>query len=187
MENLSENLECYRANLAEPFSERIPVGIALGSNLGDRQAHLEDALTAIFSSPFLSGPVLRSSFWETIPVDCPPGSPYFLNAVVEIRISAEHDPLALLRWLKGLELRAGRELNAPRNSPRPLDLDLLYFGNETFASSELVLPHPRMATRRFVLLPLTEIRPNLRPPGWNKTVAEQLALLPTEDNARIVR
>lgn len=165
--------------------EAVPAraGIALGANLGDRRRNLLSAIGEIMAAPFISGPVLISSFWDTAPVDCPDGSPPFLNAVMEAGVADETEPLSLLAWLKELEVKAGRDLRAPRNSPRPLDLDLLYLGRRVLESPALTLPHPRMAQRRFVLGPLAEIRPDFQPPGWKLTVAEQLALLP-EDGAR---
>lgn len=167
--------------MPEPGPAR--AGIALGANLGDRRRNLLKAIGEIMAAPFVSGPVFVSSFWETAPVDCPDGSPPFLNAVIEAGVAEETDPLSLLAWLKELEVNAGRDLRAPRNSPRPLDLDLLYIGSRVLESPSLALPHPRMAQRRFVLGPLAEIRPDFQPPGWTVTVAEQLALLP-EDGAR---
>lgn len=163
----------------------VRAGIALGANIGDRRENLLRAVSQIVSAPFVTGRPLCSSLWETAPVDCPPGSPPFLNAVIELGLPPETAPLQLLAWLKSLETRAGRDPGAPRNSPRPLDLDLLYLGSRSLVSPSLILPHPRMALRRFVLGPLAEIRPSLRPPGWPRSVAEQLALLPP-DGARPV-
>ena len=129
-------------------------GIALGSNLGDRAAHL--AAAKRFLSSLHAGPCapLCSVLHETEPVDCSPGTAAFLNAVVEIESPLE--PLALLARLREFETQQGRALDRGRNAPRPLDLDLLYVGNTRMDTPALVLPHPRMTARRFVLQPLAE-------------------------------
>jgi 2-amino-4-hydroxy-6-hydroxymethyldihydropteridine diphosphokinase len=118
-------------------------------------------------------PGLRvSSVYETAPVDCPPGSENFYNAVVEGEFDGNARDLLLL--LKGFEASRGdRNPSGPRNGPRALDLDLLYTEKE-LRQDDLVLPHPRMTQRRFVLEPLAEIRPNLILPGQNRTVSELL-------------
>jgi 2-amino-4-hydroxy-6-hydroxymethyldihydropteridine diphosphokinase len=150
-----------------------PVGIALGSNLGDRAAEI-DAGFAFLQSLAADGSMLRSTVIETAPVDCPPGSAPFLNAVAEIEVDASTLPPARLHArLKEFEGERGR-LREARNSPRPLDLDLLYFGDVVLNSPDLVLPHPRAAQRRFVLEPLAELRPGLRLPGQTRTVRELL-------------
>lgn len=119
-----------------------------------------------------SGHFLHSSLWKSEPVDCPPGSGEFLNAVAEI--DWEGSPEELLASLLGFERRAGRlpSEKRPRNSPRPIDLDLLYCGDLVRNDPELILPHPRLAGRIFVLGPLAEIKPQLRLPGFSCTVKD---------------
>ncbi|MEZ0299743.1 MAG: 2-amino-4-hydroxy-6-hydroxymethyldihydropteridine diphosphokinase [Candidatus Methylacidiphilales bacterium] len=149
------------------------VGIALGSNLGDRGQHLRlgfDFLRSLSFSDESEGHFLASRIYLTEPVDCPPGSPPFLNAVAEI--STTLTPEALLARLQGYERHLGRPEVRPVNSPRPLDLDILYIGARQIATDHLIVPHPRMTQRLFVLVPLTDIRPGLVLPGESQTVRE---------------
>lgn len=117
-------------------------------------------------------------------MDCPSGSPAFLNAVVEI--ATTRPPAELLADLAALERDLGRPARRERNAPRPLDVDILYAGDLVFATPGLVVPHPRMTRRRFVLQPLAEIRPDLTPPGQTRTVAQLLATLPDSEAVRPV-
>src|ERR1041385_2547787 len=129
--------------------------IAIGSNLGDPR---QTALEAMKELAALSDqPLLKSSLWETTPVDCPPGSPRFVNAVVALMSRENETPESLLAQLQALEKKFGRTPKAVLNEPRPLDLDLIAFGDETRATAPLMLPHPRAHQRRFVLQPLSEI------------------------------
>ena len=134
------------------------VGISLGSNLGDRLAHLQIARSRL--AELSEGSAFRvSGLYETDPVDCLPGDPAFLNAVVEIETS--RTPEEILQICQALEKELGRPAEREQNSPRPLDLDLLYYDELVLERPELTLPHPRMRERGFVLLPLSEIRPDL--------------------------
>lgn len=146
-------------------------GIALGSNLGDRSALLKDAISHL-KAIHQGGPFLVSTLHETEPVDCPPGSPCFLNGVVELETSLS--PVELLAQLQNLEHSSGRPKEHGRNAPRTLDLDLLYCDGMTLHHDGLELPHPRITERLFVLTPLAEIRPNLMLPGWSMTCEEYL-------------
>ena len=123
-------------------------------------------------------PILKSSVWETTPVDCPPDSPVFLNAVIGFSPLPEETPESLLKKLQAWEKEFGRQPKIVLNEPRPLDLDLIAFGAESRNTPELRLPHPRAHLRRFVLQPLCEIAPDLVLLGQGKTVAELLASLP---------
>ena len=149
------------------------VFIALGSNLGDSRKIISDALARL--QEFSAAPILKSSLWQTLPVDCPPGSPKFLNAVAALVPLAGETSESLLEKLQALEKEFGRQVKKIPNEPRPLDLDLIAFGNEIRSSPDLVLPHPRAHTRRFVLQPLAEIAPDLVLPGQTRTVAQLLA------------
>jgi 2-amino-4-hydroxy-6-hydroxymethyldihydropteridine diphosphokinase len=117
-------------------------------------------------------------------VDCPPESPKFLNAVVAFVPQKTETPESLLQKLQNLEKVFGRTPKKVLNEARPLDLDLIAFGNETRNSSELILPHPRAHLRRFVLQPLNEFAPELILPGQSKTVAQLLTELPPDDSMR---
>jgi len=151
--------------------------IALGSNVGDSQSILVGAMDCL--ATLSSRPLLKSSLWQTTPVDCPPGSPMFINAVVGLVPQPAETPELLLAKLFQIEKDFGRKLRNIPNEPRRLDLDLITFGSITRASKELTLPHPRAQERRFVLQPLSEIAPNLIFRGQRKTVAELLAALNT--------
>jgi len=123
------------------------------------------------------GPVLRSSLWETSPVDCPPDSPPFINAVVALEPRPGETPEGLLGKLQEIEKEFGRQTKKRFNEPRPLDLDLIAFGDETRDTAELQLPHPRAHLRRFVLAPLSEIAPSLVLPFQRKKIRDLLSEL----------
>jgi 2-amino-4-hydroxy-6-hydroxymethyldihydropteridine diphosphokinase len=144
--------------------------IALGSNLGDSRQIFASAIARL--QEFSDAPLLKSSFIETAPVDCPPGSPNFLNAVVGLVPRAGETPESLHAKLQALEKEFGRQPKKVFNEARPLDLDLIAFGSETRDTPALVLPHPRAHLRKFVLQPLAEIAPDFILPGQTKTVAE---------------
>lgn len=149
--------------------------IALGSNLGDSRAIVLRAMERL--QQFSEQPLRRSSLWKTAPVDCPPNSPAFVNAVVALEPRAAETPESLLARLQKLEREFGRRPKKVVNEPRPLDLDLLAFGQEIRDTERLKLPHPRAHRRRFVLAPLSEIAPDLVLPLQRKTNRELLGLL----------
>ena len=159
--------------------------VGLGSNLGDSRKIILDALARLQS--FADAPIVKSSLWQTSPVNCPPDSPKFVNAVAGFIPQKKETPESLLKKLRELEKEFGRAPKKVLNEPRPLDLDLIAFGDETRPaapkhgeggnSAELILPHPRAYERRFVLQPLSEIAPELILPGQGKTVSQLLAEL----------
>ena len=155
------------------------VFIALGSNLGDSPAIVRRALRRL--EALSVAPLLRSSLWQSSPVDCPPGSPPFVNAVAGLAPQPGETPETLLAKLQALEREFGRRPRQVRNEPRPLDLDLLAFGAETRATPALTLPHPRAHERRFVLAPLAELAPDLVLPGQSQSVAALLAALRSDE------
>jgi 2-amino-4-hydroxy-6-hydroxymethyldihydropteridine diphosphokinase len=150
-------------------------GIALGSNIEPRLLHLQAARRRIFELQDSPEPVVSSKVYETSPVDCPEGSGAFLNAVLEITTALS--PIELLHRLQAIEQELGRPAEHGHNSPRPIDLDILYCDGLVLESPELTLPHPRIAERRFVLQPLADIRPDLVLPGSELTIAETLKAL----------
>ncbi len=150
--------------------------VALGSNLGDRLEQLQAGIAAVGALNEGPHPPLISAIYETEPVDCDPGTAAYLNAVIEIESSLE--PPALLSKLQAIENAQGRPTDHGYHAPRTLDLDLLYAGEYVLQSAALTLPHPRIAERRFVLRPLSDLRPGLILPGTQKTVAELLTCLP---------
>jgi 2-amino-4-hydroxy-6-hydroxymethyldihydropteridine diphosphokinase len=150
------------------LAERVAAAIALGSNLGDRRAHLDYAVRRL--SEFLRD--LRvSSYIDTEPVGMPPAAPPFLNAaaVGETTLS----PRALLDALLDIERARGRERPFV-NAPRTLDLDLVLFGDAVVEEPGLTVPHPRFRDRRFVLEPLAEIAPGLVDPVSGRSIADLL-------------
>jgi 2-amino-4-hydroxy-6-hydroxymethyldihydropteridine diphosphokinase len=159
------------------------VGVALGSNLGDRLAKLRAARKAIVDLAGIEPPILFSSIYETEPVDCESNASKFFNAVLEFDYAG--DPQSLLRNLKAIESSLGRSEDHARNISRSIDIDLLYAADMKIDDERLHLPHPRMNSRRFVLAPLAEIRPDLILPNQTKTVGQLLANL--NDPAGVVR
>lgn len=153
------------------------VVVALGSNLGDSPAIVREAMDRL--ARFSPEPLLRSSLWDTSPVDCPPGSPRFVNAVVAFRPWPGQTPDQLLPQLQELEIAFGRRQKVLLNEARPLDLDLIAFGEERRATPTLTLPHPRAHLRRFVLQPLAQIAPDWTLPGQAASVSELLGALCT--------
>lgn len=149
--------------------------ISLGSNVGDSPSILRRAMDQL--EKLSVSPLMRSSLWQTTPVDCPPGSPTFVNAVVALTPTPSENSLSLLTKLQAIEKEFGRRPKKVLNEPRRLDLDIIAFGDEISTRPELVLPHPRAHERRFVLQPLNEIAPGLCLPGHRRTVAQLLAAL----------
>jgi 2-amino-4-hydroxy-6-hydroxymethyldihydropteridine diphosphokinase len=138
-------------------------GIALGSNLGDRLHHLQEAVAQLLMVHPTMILCAVAPVYETDPVDCPEGSQSFLNTVVEV--ACELAPLALLKEMRGIEVKLGRPAEHGHHAPRTVDLDMLYAEGTTLNHPDLTLPHPRMTQRLFVLQPLADIRPDLVLPG----------------------
>lgn len=154
--------------------------IAAGSNLGDSQAVLEQAVRRLDTTPGMSVAAC-SSLYQTPPWGDENQSD-FLNAVVQLTTHVGAVPL--LRQLQAIEGDAGRVRTQRRWGPRILDLDLLMYGQMTLAHDELTLPHPRMHERAFVLVPLLELAPDLNIPGRG-VVSELLGTLPSADIVRL--
>ncbi len=153
--------------------------LSLGSNLGDRPANLRAALAALEQAGVR---VLRvSGLYETEPVDFL-DQPWFLNCVLHAETALP--ARALLRALRGIEAALGSHKLIPKG-PRLLDLDILLYGLETIAEPDLQIPHPRMLQRRFVLIPLAELAPDLRHPSWDAPAAELLARCPDRSTVRL--
>ena len=119
--------------------------------------------------------------WRTSPVDCPPDSADFVNAVVRIDARCATSPGALLEVLKRMEARFGRGASPVRHAPRELDLDLLLFDDIVSDDADCRLPHPRAVDRRFVMVPAAEVAPEVTWPGVDRTIAEIAASLVTEE------
>ena len=154
------------------------IGIALGSNVGDRWEHIRAAIRFLKNlSP--NHFIEVSSFYETSPVGCPEGSSPFLNAVAIIKVS--ETPERFLAKLRTFEKERGRTEVYKKNSPRPLDLDILFWGDQIIKNEVLIVPHPRLLERRFVLQPLCELRPDLVLPGETKSLHYFLSNLTTDE------
>jgi 2-amino-4-hydroxy-6-hydroxymethyldihydropteridine diphosphokinase len=125
--------------------------------------------------PGVSATVLASRVYETEPVGSSLDAGAFLNAVIEVEFTGQ--PIDLLESLQQIEASHGRPSKRPRNAPRTLDLDILYIGNVVLSNEEVVIPHPRLHLRPFVLAPLADIRPRLILPGQQHSVAELLGAL----------
>lgn len=177
---MSSRNSIIRGTLAEL---KVPAGkgvcfVSLGANLPAPASGPEVTVLRAFEAlaALSCSGLIVSSLWQTEPLECPAGSPLFINAVAAF-VPEAADPFALLALLQGLEAEAGRRRGAVRNEARVLDLDMLLFGGLRCDTPTLVLPHPRMVERGFVLAPLAEIAPELRLPGQQRTVAELLSSL----------
>jgi 2-amino-4-hydroxy-6-hydroxymethyldihydropteridine diphosphokinase len=154
------------------------VFLGLGSNLGDREAAIAGAIARLDARGFRT--TLQSSLWLTEPVGGPPQG-LFLNAVAGGETAL--DPEALLEACLATEREMGR-VRAERNGPRTIDVDVLLYGSERRAAPGLVVPHPRLHERRFVLAPLAEVAPALVHPVLGLTAAELLARCPDRSFVR---
>ncbi|HEX4054719.1 MAG TPA: 2-amino-4-hydroxy-6-hydroxymethyldihydropteridine diphosphokinase [Tepidisphaeraceae bacterium] len=153
--------------------------IALGANLGDRRHNIHAALAQLKRTDGIS--VVRvSTLLENPAVGGPPDSPPFLNAAAELKTNLGSH--ALLHCLLGIERKLGR-VRRQRWEPRPIDMDLLLYGDQIISSQELVVPHPLMHERRFVLQPLAEIAPEAVHPVLQMTIAGLLENLDREARA----
>lgn len=146
--------------------------LGLGSNVGDRESHLRAAVELLRERGVEVEAV--SSAYETEPVGEVLDQPDFLNAAIRVR--TELEPEALLDLCKEIEVERGRALDAPRHSPRPLDVDLLLLGDLQLTTERLTLPHPEVTSRRFVLAPLLELGPDLSLPDGTR-LGDALAAL----------
>ena len=152
--------------------------LGLGTNLGDRKENLRNAIDAIAEKMTVCE---RSSLYETAAwgyID----QPDFLNQVIKVETSLT--PLRLLNFLKKTEVELGRVANF-RYGPRQIDVDILFYDEIVKNTGRLQIPHPRLAERAFVLVPLNEIAPSFRHPALKKTVAELLAELPDTTGVRL--
>jgi 2-amino-4-hydroxy-6-hydroxymethyldihydropteridine diphosphokinase len=153
--------------------------LGLGSNVGDRRGNLQAAVDAL---PGHGVEVLASSStYDTEPVGLVIDQPEFLNACIRIRTALE--PEALLDACKAVERELGRQAGGVRHGPRPIDVDLLLLGDQMYKSERLTLPHEQVTSRRFVLVPLLELAPDLVVPGGGRA-ADALAALGQEGDVR---
>lgn len=157
------------------------IAIALGSNLGDRLHNLRSAVDALRPHLVAGSTIERSPIYQTDPVDCPPGSEPFYNAVIIVAYAGS--AIEMLNVVQQIEQSAGRACASERavNAPRPIDLDLLYAGDQSLLAEPLILPHPRLHLRRFVLEPLVSLRPDRILPGYSRSLKGLLDSLQCEE------
>lgn len=151
--------------------------IALGSNIGDRELNLLRAVAEVGKLPE-SRVTALSSFYETSPVGAVAQEPFY-NAV--LRLSTSLDAHSLLTSLLRIEDESFKRIRTVHQGPRRMDLDLLLFGGEIISEENLIVPHPRLTERRFVLQPLCEIAPDLRHPLTGIMIREILAALKSDE------
>jgi len=157
----------------------VRIHIATGSNLGDRINHLEEADRQI---SLRLGPVVRvSPTYRTAAIGMAPGTPDFLNRISEVALNGDwaDQPQQVMLTLLDIEQEMGRIRQPEGYTSRPIDLDIVLWGDRTIELPDLSIPHPRMLKRRFVLQPLADLAPAQRIPNDGRTVAECLADLPT--------
>lgn len=153
----------------------VSIGSNLASEIGPPQEIVQRALAEL--KTLSSHDLAISSFFCSTPVDCPPGSPDFVNAAVKMNVEDRIRPEDFLKNLQAMEKHFGRVRDFSKNVARTLDLDLICWGRLILDHPELQLPHPRAHHRAFVLAPMAEIDPDFRLPGFDLTVAQQLASL----------
>lgn len=144
--------------------------LSVGSNMGEKRANCDTGISALAGTNHVNV-VHRSAYYRTEPVDFE-DQDWFVNCVIELRTALS--PEALFKVLKAIELRAGRSRKEVRFGPRILDLDILLYDTLVLVTSELIIPHPRMHKRRFVLGPFCDINSNVLHPVLKKTVQDLL-------------
>jgi 2-amino-4-hydroxy-6-hydroxymethyldihydropteridine diphosphokinase len=174
---LSSRSTVNRKSSIVDFMKR--VYLSLGSNLSDRQANLEKAVQQLGDNRIEVRRV--SSLYRTEPVGYAE-QPWFLNCVAEVMTDLM--PLQLVRRCQGVERELGRR-PGPKNGPRLIDIDILLYENAVVHSPEVTIPHPRMAERRFVLVPLAELAPALEDPVSGLRIREMLQA--TRDKSQVVK
>lgn len=181
-------MSCQRSTISDHIGQRgqgsltdyafVALGANLPSDYGDPAATVQAAIVRL--AAFAESEVLCSSLWRSAPLDCPPGSPDFVNAVAAFIPRSELSVHALLDGLQGLEQAFGRaeQGNRVTNAPRPLDLDIIEFCGQQVNDSRLQLPHPRASLRLFVMAPLAQLAPELKLAGCDRSVSVIASTIP---------
>jgi 2-amino-4-hydroxy-6-hydroxymethyldihydropteridine diphosphokinase len=161
------------------------IGFSLGSNLYNRKRLMMQAKNLLLSAPRTKF-IDQSPIYETTPVDVKPEyeDMAYLNSIVIVESELPLD--SWLSYIGKIEKNLGRERNEEdRNAPRPIDVDIIYAGDQIIDSGGLEVPHPRWAERRFVVQPLADVRPELTLPEASKSVSEILGTLPPDDGLSV--
>ncbi len=159
------------------------IGLSLGSNMGNRLANLKSACEELNRHEGISV-VAKSRIYETEPVGVSDKYQYVLYYNAFIVIETALSPSALLDVTKKIEKNYGRDLCSEKNSPRPLDIDIIYVCDLTFNREKIKVPHERWSERRFVVQPLVDVRPDIIIPGQSETAEQILKKLPEEPYVR---
>jgi 2-amino-4-hydroxy-6-hydroxymethyldihydropteridine diphosphokinase len=146
----------------------VTVYLGLGSNVGNRQENLKKALGYLEQRMRLTA---KSSVYETEPVGNT-DQPVFLNMVCEVKTTLP--PESLLVLTKGIEKKLGRMPSHPKDSPRTMDIDILFYGDQVLNNPDLIIPHPRLSRRAFVLIPMNEIAPDFIDPATGRSISAML-------------
>jgi len=156
--------------------------ISIGSNMGDKRENCQNALAALDRTETVQIESI-SRFYLTEPIEYS-DQPWFVNAAAKIRTSL--DPVDLLAVLKSFEVEYGRVDSGLRFGPRPLDLDIIFFNDSIIETAHLIVPHPRMHHREFVLRPISDLAPELIHPVFNKSIRDLLDELNTQNQQCIL-
>ena len=165
-----------------PGHEPDQIYVALGSNLGHPLDNLREGARRLHS--LVDGRLRLSHPWLTRPVDCPPGSSPFANAVAALEPVPSLTAISVLQACQQFERDLGRQPKTQLNEPRPLDLDIIAFREALVDTPTLILPHPRAHLRFFVLAPMNELCPNYVLPGHTRTIAQYLSACEKDPSAR---
>ena len=175
------------SNIINRHSVAVAVAVSLGSNLPYLNRSPREIVFAAMES--LRGICIKSqasSLYLSEPIGCAPCAGDFINAAMVLHLTSKVSACEFLAVLQGIEADSGRQRGVDQNQARTLDIDIISYGSQEVKSTDLILPHPRAAQRRFVLMPLAEIHPEMVLPGQSASIAQLLAALPRIDNVRLL-
>lgn len=168
-------------------SNSVTVAVSLGSNLPYlNRSPREIVLSAMESLRRISIESQASSLYLSEPIDCSAGTGEFINAAMVLHLASKTSARELLMVLQDIETDYGRQRGAEQNQARTLDIDIISYGDQELESKDLILPHPRAALRRFVLMPLAQIHPEMVLPRQSASIAQLLAALPRTENVQLL-
>lgn len=168
-------------------SNSVRVAVSLGSNLPYlNRSPRQLVLAAMESLRRISIESRASSLYLSEPIDCPADAEDFINGAMLLRVAEKTSAHEFLRVMQGVEADYGRQRGKLQNQARTLDIDIISYGNQEVESPDLILPHPRAMQRRFVLMPLAEIDPEIVLPGQSANIAQLLAGLPPVENVQVL-